>query len=148
MEKTKKNKKGAVIVTKADLLNLINNLPSGTTVEEMMDITISNRSSIRTEIEKMMSKEAKRKIKVFLNERTRQQILTVFKIHGNNEKPLTFFDFMSYINSGIDTKVSYQRVAIILREVAERKILCSTDCNGCNSKQTIYEIKPSYKNFI
>lgn len=143
MAKQKRTKR-AVIVTKSDLLNLINSLPSGTTVEEIMDIPLSNGLTVQSLIEK----ERRRITKTFLNERTRQQILTVFKIHSNNEKPLTFFDFMSYINSGIDTKVSYQRVAMILREVAERKILCSTDCNGCNSKQTIYEIKPSYKNFI
>lgn len=113
-------------------------------LENLMDKVIAGGKTLRENVEDYIEK----KRTPYLNKEIREHIFNVFKFFKDSGKPVTFFDFVFYVNETFAYKTSYQRVAAVLRSVADRQVLQSTDINGRKSKQVVYTIKPCYEMFV
>lgn len=142
MAKTKKARNTRRTATKRELMEFFQTAPTEP-LENLMDKVIAGGKTLRENIEDYVEK----KRAPYLNKEIREHIFNVFKFFKDGES-VTFFDFVFYINETFAYKTSYQRVAAVLRSVADRKILYSTDVNGRKSKQVVYTIKPCYEKFI
>lgn len=143
MAKTKKTRTTRRTATKGELMEFFQSAPNEP-LENLMDKVIAGGKTLRENIEDYVEK----KRAPYLNKEIREHIFNVFKYFKDSDKPVTFFDFVFYINETFAYKTSYQRVAAVLRRVADRKILQSTDVNGRKSKQVVYTIKPCYEMFV
>lgn len=142
MAKTKKTRNTRKTATKGELMEFFQTAPNEP-LENLMDRVIAGGKTLRENIEYYVEKERA----PYLNEVIRKHIFDVFKFFKDGES-VTFFDFVYYVNETFAYKTSYQRVAAVLRRVADRKILYSTDVNGRKSKQVVYTIKPCYEKFV
>lgn len=143
MAKTKKTRTTRRTATKRELMEFFQTAPNES-LENLMDKVIAGGKTLRENIEDYVEK----KHAPYLNKEIREHIFNVFKFFKDSGKPVTFFDFVFYINETFSYKTSYQRVAAVLRKVADRKILQSTDVNGRKSKQVVYTIKPCYEMYV
>lgn len=143
MARTKKARTTRRTATKSELMEFFLSAPNEP-LENLMDKVIAGGKTLRENIEDYVEK----KRAPYLNKEIREHIFNVFKFFKDSGKSVTFFDFVFYINETFAYKTSYQRVAAVLRGVADRKILQSTDVNGRKSKQVVYTIKPCYEMFV
>lgn len=140
MARTKKARTTKRTATKGELMEFLQTAPNEP-LENLMDKVVTGGKTLRENIEDYIEK----KRAPYLNKEIREHIFNVFKFFKDSGKPVTFFDFVFYINETFAYKTSYQRVASILRSVADRKVLQSTDVNDKKSKQVVYTIKPCYE---
>lgn len=143
MARTKKARTTKRTATKGELMEFLQTAPNEP-LENLMDKVVAGGKTLRENIEDYIEK----KRAPYLNKEIREHIFNVFKFFKDSGKPVTFFDFVFYINETFAYKTSYQRVAAVLRSVADRKVLQSTDVNGRKSKQVVYTIKPCYEKFV
>lgn len=143
MARTKKTRTTRRTATKGELMEFLQTAPNEP-LENLMDKVVAGGKTLRENIEDYIEK----KRAPYLNKEIREHIFNVFKFFKDSGKPVTFFDFVFYINETFAYKTSYQRIAAVLRSVADRKVLQSTDVNGRKSKQVVYTIKPCYEKFV